>query len=393
MSKKLSLKRFSKYITDNIEEIGTVRREVEEIQVGFNSAYVEWKAEHDATLERLVETVTEQLEKVGPDLRARIEERIPEEQRIMSERCQELQNTLIPETRAEADQTLQQGQELTTKLRRKNPSLDQREEERKARVAELEVELKQLNVEIRRLSGCLGVAFNFFKIGKLDRQRQQIIGQLKLTQEELKKIRNEWQEFQEGIQSVQEQLQAQWQEQTLKLARLQGEMEYLDAEGNRESLGLQRAIRHAIDYLKEPIPCPVSDVKQDLEDMVLLNVQTDDYQDGLGSVGSLLSTLDGITQGLTRFNESVDGLIKEQRMHSAHLSDLNITVTGEVETFHSQWQGLAKIVRDDGHLCANPAEFLVLIRPVMEGDLSEAKIKATFDSLGEALKSATHKWR
>jgi len=393
MSKSLSLKQFANYITDEVGKIGGIRREVEEIQVGFNSAFVEWKAEHDAALERLVEAVTGRLDEAGQDLRARIEERIVEERHTIAERRRELHDQVIPETQAEADRTLQQGQELTAQLRQLNPKLDQREEDLKARGTALEEELTQLNEQIRRHSGCLRVVFNFFKIGKLDRQRQQVIGQLKIIQLELKQVRNEWQEFQEQTQSERADLQTRWQELTLKLAQFQGELDYLDIEANREALALKRATRHVIDNLKDPIPCPAHDIKNELDAMVALNVQTDDYQEGLGSVSSLLSLLDGITEGLDRFGESVGGLIEEQRMHSAYLSDLNIRVPDEAQAFHAQWDGLAQKVRDDGHLCANPAEFLAIVRPVMEEDLTTEAIKAMFESLGRALDDATHEWR
>jgi hypothetical protein len=393
MSKKLSMENFSEYITDNVDKIAAVRREMEEIQVGFNSAYVEWKAPHDATLERLVESVTARLDEVGPDLHARIEERMTEEHRVIAERRQQLREELIPNTQTEADLTLRQGQELTDKLRQLNPRLDQREEELKAQGTSLEQELNQLNEQIRSLSGCLGVVLHFFKINKLDRQRQQVIGQLKVVQQELKKVRDEWRESQQQIKTEQEALQAQWQERTLKLARLQGELDYLDAEVNRQALALKRATRHVIDYLKDPIPCPASDVKAELDAMVELNIQTDDYEEGLGSVSGLLALLDGVTEGLTRFNESVNGLVNEQRMHSSYLSKPHIAVPNDVLTFHEQWDTLAKKVQDDGRLCARPTEFLDIVRPILERDLSETHIRAMFESMGQALKDATSDWR
>ena len=393
MSNRLSLKQLSRYIAENVERISTVRREMAEIQVGFNSAYVEWKAEHDATLERLVEVVTGRLDEAGPDLRARIEDRIVEERRAITDRRQELRDGLIPETQAEADRTLQQGQELTAKLRQLNPRLDQREEELKAQGAALEGELAQLNEQIRGLSGCLGVAIHFFKIGKLDRQRQQVIGQLQVIQQELKKVRDEWHEFQEQTGSERGELQAQWQALTLKLAQLQGELDYLDVEANREALALKRATRHVIDNLKDPVPCPASDLKQELDMMVELNVLTDEYQEGLGSVSGLLSLLDGITEGLNRFSESVGGLIEEQRMHSAYLPELDVSLPDDVRAFHERWDGLAQKVRDDGRLCAHPSEFLAIIRPVMEKDLAGENVKAMFESLGRALDQSTQRWR
>ena len=393
MGLKLALDQFSDYIGGKLDEIGQVRQEMVEIQVGFNSAYVEWKAPHDATLERLVETVVPRLGEVGPDLGSRIEERVVEEQRTIAERRRELVETLIPETQEVADHALWSGQQLTEELRKQNPRLDKREEELKAQRAGLEEELAQLNERIRRLSGCFVVVFNFLKVNRLDRQRQQVLGQLKTVHQELKRVREEWQEIQQEITSEQQSLQFDWQELTLELAQLQGERDYLAEEANRESLALKRATRYVIDNLKETIPCPASDIKAELDRMVDLNIQTDDYEDGLASAVSLLALLDGITEGLRRFDGSVDGLKEEQQMHSAYLPKLQITVPDGVAAFHEQWNELAQKVRDDGHLCAHPTEFVAAVEPIMQRDLSEANIKAMFEGMGQALDDATRGWR
>jgi hypothetical protein len=187
-------------------------------------------------------------------------------------------------------------------------------------------------------------------------------------------------------------LQVRWQELTRKAAQLQGELDYLDDESNRENLALKRATRHVIDELQEPVPCPVADVKADLDEVVALNVQTDDYQEGLGAVSSLMSLLIGVGEGMKRLNASVEGLIQEQRMHSSYLSPLDVHIPDEVTAFNDQWEGLAKKVSDDGRLCENPAEFLALIRPVMEEGLTEENIKEMFESMGEALSAATSRW-
>jgi chromosome segregation ATPase len=393
MGKSFSLKNLSTYIGDTIQEIETVRKEVEEIQVGFNSAYVEWKAEHDATLERLTETVAGRVEDVGPDLQALFEERVIEEKRIIEARRLELRDELIPATQSEADRVLSEGQRLTKKMRLLNPSLDQREEKLKAQRASLEGRLAQLNEHIRELSGCLGLVINFFKISKLDRQRQRVIGKLETVQEELKDVREEWKTAEQRMHEEQEALQTKWQETTIKLAQLNAELDYLDDESGREALARKRAVRYTFDNLKEPINCPLEDVKQKLDYMIELNIQADAYEEGLGSVGSLMSVLDGITEGLTRFDESVEGLLKEQSMHSSYLPELNISVPGEVLAFHDQWGDLRRKVRDDGHLCAHPAEFVATIGPVLKDGLSTDSIQAMFEGLGGALRHATKVWR
>jgi len=393
MSKNFSLEGLSGYITDSNEKIGAVRKETEEIQIGFNSAYVEWKAEHDATLERLTAAVIDRLEEVGPDLQTRVGERVVEERRIIAERCQALRDKLIPETQTGADETLGEGQRLVEKLRELNPRLDQREEKLKAERAALEAKLAQLNEHIHDLSGCLGVVIRFPKINKLDRQRQRVIGKLETVHQELKEVRQEWQTTQHQIQAEQETLQARWQESTLRLAQLQAELDFLDDEASREAMARKRATRHVIDNLKQPLACPIKDLKKGLDRMVEVNIQADDYQAGLGSASSLLSVLDGISDGLNRFNESVQGLIREHKLHSAYLPKLNVSIPDQVLGFHEQWDGLRRQVRDDGHLCTHPNEFVTAVRPVMEGGLAEANIKAMFDSLGQALSQATSSWR
>jgi chromosome segregation ATPase len=393
MSKTYSLRELARYIEENVERIERVRQEVTEVQVGFNSAYVEWKAQHDAELERLSEAILAQQDQVGDPLRARIEERREEERRLIAERRTELRETLIPEKQAAADEVLAQGQALRQELRQLNPQLDRREERLKRLRNELEAELTHLNAEIKRLSGCLGVLFNFFKISKLDRERQRVIGQLEVIHDDLKEVREEWQASQHKMSSQRGQLQSRWRELTLEVAELQAELSYLDEETNREDLALRRATRHVVDTLKAPIPCPVAEIKQGLDHMVELNVQTDNYEAGLSAVVSLLALLDGLTEGLRRFAESVQGLLEEQRMHSAHLPKLSIQVPDDVLAFHAHWDELRQEVQDDARLTQHPVEFVAAVSPTIERHLSEEQIKRMFEQLGAALERATQRWK
>ena len=393
MGTNFSLGSLYRYITNNVERILAVRKETEEIQIGFNSSYVEWKAKHDAALERLSEAVVNRLGEVGSALHSPIQERTVEERRIIAERQKELREKLIPETQTKTDKALREGQSLTEKLRELNPRLNEYEENLKVQGASLEKELAQLNEEVRGLSRRFGVVTHFIKICKLDRQRHRVIGKLEAIQQRLKEVRQQWRGLQDQIQEDQETLQTKWQDSTLKLARLQAELNYLDNEASREGLALKRATRYVIDNFKEPVSCPADDLKRELDSMVELNVQTDDYQNGLGSVATLMSWLDGVAAGLRRFGESVHGLIKEQKMHGSHLPNLDIVLPDEVLAFHGLWDTLREKVEADGHLCAHPTEFVAVVQPVTEKDLNEEKVKAMFDALGAALKHATDRWK
>jgi len=393
MGKKYTLDGFAGFISGTIKEIGTARQEVEEVQVGFNSAYVEWKAPHDATLAQLTETIDTRLDGLGPDLRDRVSERQVEERTTIATRLRDLELTLIPEAQTEADHMLLGGQRVLAELRELNPRLDREEELYKKRRVALQAELAEFNEEIRRLSGCFIVVFNYFKLNKVDKQRQKVIGQLQVVENHLKRVREEWETAQEGTRSQQDALKERWQELTLTLAEIQAERDHLAVEENRESLARRRSIRHVVDNLKDDVACPDTGIKAELDRMVELNVQTDEYEDALGSVVGLLAMLDGVAEGMRRFAESVDGLQEEQRMHGANLPKLAITVQDAVLGFHQLWPRLAKQVRDDQHLAVNPDEFVAAVRPVTEGALSNQRIDAMFGELGKSLEIATQKWR
>jgi chromosome segregation ATPase len=393
MAESYSLEKLSQYLNGNMSRIGQLRQEVEEIQVGFNSAYVEWKARHDAQLEQVVEVIVDRWDEASPDLLAQIDECVTEELALIEKRRQKLRDEFIPQAQAEADEALQDAQATIEILREENPRLDEREESLKKLQAMYREELTQLNEQIRALSGCLGVLINFFKINKLDHQRQRVVGQLQGVQRELRGVRKEWQRIQREMQTERENQQSIWQLQAQAMADLRAELDYLDDETNRLQLARRRATRHVLDNLKEPVAGLADDLKEELDAMVEANVQTDTYQEALGSVSGFMALLDGINEGLKRFNASVAGLIEEQRMHSAHLSRLSVSVPPEVVSFHQQWEGLAKMVRDDGHLCAHPTEFVTLVKPVIEGNLSHSNVKQMFESLGGALNQATSRWR
>ena len=392
MPRTVSLDQLNDFLLDNRRKINAVGREVEEIQVGFNSAYVEFKADHDAQLASLTETLFEKLDNLGPELRTLVDERAVEERRLLAERRTELREKLIPQTQAEADAVLAQAQEQTKALRQLNPRLDEREEGYKTQQAALETKLAQLNSEISRRSRGLGFIIRFISIAKLDRQRHRVLGQLEALARNLGEVRQEWQTHQQEFQAGQEALQSQWRELSLTVAELKRELAYLDDEAQREDLAMKRAGRHILDNLKDPVPCP-ADLRPGLNAMIEFNVKTDAYQEGLGTVGGLIALLDSVGKGMDSFQESVGGLIGEQRMHSEFLPGLKLRLPDSAIAFHNQWDGLRAKMRDDARLCAHPTEFLKAAQPVIKRDLSNEAITNMFNSLGQVLDEATKKWR
>ncbi|MBN1418249.1 MAG: hypothetical protein JXP34_05700 [Planctomycetes bacterium] len=392
MGRMLSLPSLSGYLRDAIGRIRAVRAEAEEIQVGFQSAHATRKAEREAALDRVSAIVAERLDQAGPALGTRVAERTEEERRIAEARRVELRETVIPEAARAADEALREGQDLTARLRGANPRLDRREEDLKAERKGLEAKLSDLNDRIRSLSRGLGIVLRFVSIVKLDRERQRTIGKLQAVQKSLRDVRQEWASIRDETQSVQEELQARWRRATLAAAQGRAELEVLDDDARRGALVRARSVRHALAGLREPIECPAPDLAREIDAMIELNARTAAYEEGLGSACGLLAWLDGVASGLGRFDESVKGLIHEQEMHSEHLDELDVEVPDETLAFHEVWEPLRRKVVDDGRLCEHPEEFVAAIKPAMEDTLSETRIRAMFEGLGEALKRATAAW-
>ncbi len=384
-----------RYLETQGEAIDALVRELDEVQVAFNAQFDDFKARHDARLDELTEQVFAALRagSLDPGLRAAIEALLPAERARLEERRQKVREIYLPQRRQAADEILQQAQAEISALRNLNPRLDREEEELKAEKATLEARLAALNDEIRTKSRGLGVMTNFVSITRADRERQRTIGKLEALAGSLLKVRKEWDEERRTVEEHQAELQDRWQLESIAVARLQAELDQLDDDQAREDLALRRAIRQVLDDLKEPVPAPDPALAAALEDMTVLNVQTDAYHQGLASVGGLIGLLGGIKSGLEAIARSVQGLVREQEMHSAYLKPLDFQLSARVDAFHKQWATLKGQFSDEAAIGAHPAAFSAAVRPLLEEPLSQASIEAMFGDLGKMIERASATWR
>jgi hypothetical protein len=310
----------------------------------------------------------------------------------LEERREKVREEYLPRRRQAADEILQQAQAEMAGLRSLNPRLDRQEEELKAEKAALEARLAVLNDEIRSKSRGLGVVRHFLAISRADRERQRTIGKLEALVGSLTKVRKEWDEERQAVEKHQAELQERWQLESIAVARLQAELDQLDDGQAREDLALRRAIRRVLDDLKEPVPTPDPTLAAGLQDMAALNVQTDAYHEGLASVGGLIGLLRGIRSGLEAITQSVEGLVREQEMHSAYLKPLDFQLPAGVEAFHKQWTALNGQFSNEATVGAHPAAFSAAVRPLLEGSLSQPSIEAMFADLGKMIERAAAVW-
>jgi DNA repair exonuclease SbcCD ATPase subunit len=382
-----------RYLDMQKQEIQALIEQLDEIQVAFNAQFDEFKAQHDAKLDHLTNQVTEQMDAISPKLRAAIEERVLEEYKLIDERRRELKEEHLPKRQQAADSLLAQAQAELGKLYELNPQLDAREEELKSEKAGLEGRLAELNDEIRQKSRGLGVVRHFIAITKADRERHRILGKMEAINSSLYTIRRQWERQSAKIKKHQPEYEEQWQLECIATARLQSELDQLNDEVRRKDLALQRAIHHVLDTIKEPLPGSNSDLDGGLQEMIELNIQTDNYHEGLASVGGFIGLLRGIDQGLQAIRKSISGLQREQRMHGAYLRALNFQLPTRVETFHKQWPALAQQFANEKTIGTHPTEFSANTKPLLEGPLSQSEIEAMFNSFGTMISRATARWK
>jgi DNA repair exonuclease SbcCD ATPase subunit len=384
-----------RYLNEQQQAIDAVVRELDEVQVAFNAQFDDFKAQHDMKLVRLTGDVYDRLageDGVGSALHQAIEARLPEETRLLEARRQKVRDEYLPRRHQAADEVLQTAQAEMAHLRTLNPQLDEEEESLKRQKAELGAHLQALNDEIRTKSRGLGVVRHFLDITRADRERQRVLGKLEAVNESLQNVRRRWEQKRTEIEENQARYQHEWQMESIAVARLQSELDQLDDDAQRAELALRRAIHHVLDNLKAPAPGSDQALNADLDEMVELNIETDNYHDALATVGGLIGLLRGIRSGLEAVGKSVNGLQREYEMHSSYLSPLSFHLPDRVDAFHQRWPDLARQFVDEEVVGQHPVEFAQQVKPMLDGPLSEANVKAMFDALGEMIERATAAW-
>jgi len=393
MARKMSMGQLADYFAEQVEEISRLEAEIEEIQVGFNSAFVEFKARHDERLIALTDQVLAHYDEIAPALRARMEERRVVERETLQKRHRDLRDDEIPAARKEADEKLADARAAECALREDNPVWDQKEERLKAKLGDLIAELESLNAEIRQLGKGLGFMTRYFRIVKLDRRRNQVVGEVTATRRHLEEVRAEWKEMVATEAGEQTRLQEEWRDLNVKVARLGDEFDYLDDEERLEALALRRAVTGVLDETTDPRAYEEGALRDEIQEMIRLNIQTDNYQEGLGTVAGVIALLRGVATGFRSFRASVEAIDREQKMHSAYLEKLSFPLPAVVGRFNAQWEPLRKSLKDEKRLSRYPLEFVAAVEPALKNGLSTISVQKMFTALESELERATANWR
>jgi len=381
MSPQIELGRFVTFIQENTQRIADLYKEMEEVQVRFNSEYsallAEWQGLVENAAPRLLAA-----ELPAPAAAAlgasQAQERAKLEARLAELRAQ------LAEKKQASDAALQAAQAELARLRELNPALNQREEPLKAqslreseRILALEEELKGAGFW-NRLLGASELK------SKLDKARK---GHAK-TVAALQAVREEWVQKKKEAEARQAELRAVWEKASVELSQLQAEHDFLAS--NLEALTAQRGAQAYLAGL-EQAPALGGELGDAVSQIAALNARLAAYRSGLASVAESLGLLTGVRTGMERFFQSANKVYEEQRRYN--LKPLRLEIPRDVVAFHNTWAEYAKLVRDEKRLGQNPLEFVRIAQGLIQERLTEPAIQAMFERMGQALNAATKAWK
>jgi predicted nucleic acid-binding Zn-ribbon protein len=386
MNQTLDANEFSAFLGKQRMQITSAFNTIEKMQHEYQGAYTRFKADHDKTLRALTERIETQAGGTGQALKPLIEVRLPQEQQSIAQQIAGLAKQ-ADELQARMDELPALSQQAIAGLREANPKLNEREEALKTDIANQQQALDDLNTQILKAGKVLGFVLHAAKIHALDRERFRIIGRLQQLEEDLKDVRQGWENLSTNTAQKETEWRTEWRQRTEQLSQVRQQRDYL--EQNRAAETWHRATGYVIDNLKT---LPAEGDESLLLPMIDLNIQTDDFQTALGSVASILGILKGMDEGLKRLDQSVQTLITEQKRHSEFLPNLSIVLDDQVAVFGQTWDDLAAKCKDEQTLADHPADFVAAMQPFLEQRLTQEHIAAYFNALGKALNDATAGW-
>jgi hypothetical protein len=138
-------------------------------------------------------------------------------------------------------------------------------------------------------------------------------------------------------------------------------------------------------------PAGAPEVDAALQEISAAKQRAADCEEGVIAVSQIMGLLKGVREGMERMQSSIEGVKKEQDMHS-ELSTLRIEAPPAFVQFHQFWDALLETVRDEKRSIEHPKAFADIIDQVVATTLSNESIEAMFTLAGNALTEATKQW-
>ncbi len=385
--RRLSLSDFHSFLEGRFRTAQQCYQRTDAVRKGLTDAFTvemeAWQAVFGACLPQLEARRAE----MPPAFAAVIDRVEEDEHQSLREEIAALE-TQIAEGKSRSDELLAAAQAETGKLRDANPQLNDREEEVKALAVRYQDEFARAYEEEEALqASALGWLTHAVHIGRLKRQQRDA---KRRQQEALAKVRTLRQEWADDVRNAgdrQGELRQQWQEVEVQAAERQ--TRYAHLRENLEPLALQNALRRVLMELTTPPDVP-GELGAQLADLSRRNVVRTTYEESLQVSAEFLGRTKGVTSGLEKFADSVAGVVREQQRYN--LTNVHVEVPQEALEVLGALADVAERFAAAEPWAAAPARVTELLGAYNRTRLSDERIKALFETMGEELNGATKSW-
>lgn len=393
MATVASLQDLDKTLSARAADLRAVAPVFQELKACYTEAYGKYEQRYQLAIGPAVDLLVEAGAAAGPMLHSSVLAWLPHEEEAAEVRYLELRDKILPQLEADIAALVQRSQASRQRHHLANTQAAQREQSLQASIAAGEAELTRLNAEVKAKSRWLGMFWRFFTVNKLVRARNKVFAEVTQLQQQLEQLRQDWQDARQKETAAQASYQEETQTKLLEQARLQAEFDYLDAADRRAALAHQRAARHVIDELREPVACPLPDLEQALAELAELNVIRDRYQEGIHKAAHLEGLANGLLQGLVALGNGVQKMLRQQKQYSAYLKPLRVTVSQASLDFFRTLAALRKTFASAQSFTEDPVLFAQQAQSFIAA-LSDDAIRIAFESLGTALtRAAETQWK
>ena len=306
-------------------------------------------------------------------------------------------------------------------VRQHSTGLDEREEDLKRRVAELETDISAYNARIQEMSSGLGFMLNLFKMKRIERQKMDLLAQRDKIVPEIEAVRAGWQEKATEFAAREAALHDEWNILRVETAfvsekyahllkdrevlirksaflaaagklsgdscRLMPEQPPVESVSCRRCRIKNRTQRFFCLYCGERFAADRPDVAGSLVELGELNQVHASLEEGIRECAAFLGLLKGLRDGLAAFKKSVESVKQSQDKYSA-LSKLKIEVPPACRDYTRQLAELGPRV-DVEYMYLHPREFAAHYRKLGEGLLAPARIEGFFKQMGDELNRTT----
>lgn len=384
---KVNLPQFHRYLRDKGAEIGSCIGAVEAIHSHYQAVFAQELETWQELFRFCYPQLTLQRKDMPPALQEYLDRIEAEELARLKAEMEALEKRL-GELRTKMDGDMAHAQATTKELLQANPKLNQREERLKRTIVQLQDEYAQAFERAEALRRpALGWLTNAGAIFQAQRLQKSIKEKQAKAMVEQRQVRQKWLDEVNEASETQSQLRTSWQAAGMEATESQARYDHLV--NNLDDLARQEGLQRALQEITQVYPVK-RELGEKLAEIAKHNAIRTDYEKGLGASSETLGLLRGIAQGLTKFGDSVEKVLAQQRQYN--LKQIEIPLPHDVGVVNQTWKQLEERLQDRTRMNANPLEFAEIASQYVTSRLTATVIQRFFEQMGAALNRGTAAW-